>query len=95
MFEWYRRAFCCLAYLQDVQVTNQEQPLDSLIIEAELRDSAWFRRGWTLQELLAPRNVVFLSKEFIAIGYKGRRLYMGLAPCYLLFDMTVTVSQVT
>jgi len=30
--------------------------------------SRWFTRGWTLQELLAPREVVFLNKDWVEIG---------------------------
>ena len=34
------------------------------------RESEWFTRGWTLQELLAPRYVVFLSQNWRALGTK-------------------------
>jgi hypothetical protein len=33
--------------------------------------SRWFQRGWTLQELLAPRTVVFFAKDWEAIGTKA------------------------
>ncbi|KAF5344883.1 hypothetical protein D9758_011564 [Tetrapyrgos nigripes] len=35
---------------------------------SSFRGSKWFRRGWTLQELLAPEYVVFLDKDWIRIG---------------------------
>lgn len=45
MFRWYSQAEVCLAYLGDV-----DNPKDI----KQFRSSQWFRRGWTLQELLAP-----------------------------------------
>lgn len=38
--------------------------------ETEFRDSQWFCRGWTLQELLAPNVVIFFSKEWRVLGSK-------------------------
>ena len=32
--------------------------------------SEWFERGWTLQERLAPRNVIFASGDWVKIGTK-------------------------
>lgn len=62
MFRWYSNAEVCLAYLADV--SNAED-------EREFRCSEWFRRGWTLQELLAPQMVVFLSASWELVGHKG------------------------
>jgi hypothetical protein len=36
----------------------------------QFKDSRWFERGWTLQELIAPSKVVFLSKEWTRFGTK-------------------------
>jgi hypothetical protein len=38
--------------------------------EATFRDSRWFSRGWTLQELIAPAVVEFFSKEGTQLGDK-------------------------
>ena len=62
MFKWYRHAEVCLAYLVDVG--NSEDI-------AAFQRSEWFRRGWTLQELLAPRTIVFLTQRCEVIGHKG------------------------
>jgi hypothetical protein len=62
MFRWYSQAELCLAYLADVDKAEDEH---------SFRRSDWFRRGWTLQELLAPYTVVFLSQDWEVIGHKG------------------------
>ncbi|KAF2124638.1 hypothetical protein P153DRAFT_379275 [Dothidotthia symphoricarpi CBS 119687] len=59
MFKWYRSATVCLVYLADVNV-----------FEREFVKSRWFRRGWTLQELIAPRDVVFFDCGWVQGGTK-------------------------
>ena len=66
MFEWYRNAEVCLAYLADVKTVGDK---------SGFRRSDWFKRGWTLQELLAPRTVVFLTQTWEVIGNKGGLAY--------------------
>lgn len=62
MFKWYERARLCYAYLSDVDgKLNQPEQLER---------SAWFTRGWTLQELLAPRIVIFFDRHWSDIGSK-------------------------
>lgn len=36
------------------------------------RNSDWHTRGWTLQELLAPQNVIFYDKDWSFIGKKEK-----------------------
>ncbi|KAI1407251.1 HET-domain-containing protein [Hypoxylon sp. FL1857] len=55
MYNWYRHSEVCYAYLADVPLRP-------------FRDSKWFRRGWTLQELIAPRRLVFYSNSWENIG---------------------------
>ena len=38
--------------------------------ESAFKASGWFERGWTLQELLAPRSVEFFSRERKRLGDK-------------------------
>lgn len=64
MFDWYRKAEVCLAYLVDA---DSDTAQGGRLFEK----SEWFERGWTLQELLAPKTVVFLSKSWEVIGNKG------------------------
>ena len=62
MFKWYRNADRCYVYLSDV-------PIADVDLQA-FRRSRWFTRGWTLQELLAPRTVEFFSQNGQKIGDK-------------------------
>ncbi|KAH7070472.1 heterokaryon incompatibility protein-domain-containing protein [Paraphoma chrysanthemicola] len=61
MFAWYQNAAVCYAFLSDVHHDRRSIALSA---------SKWFTRGWTLQELLAPRRVVFYSSEWKALGSK-------------------------
>lgn len=65
MFEWYSDADVCYAYLSDVP--DDEDPR---LPDSEFRDSRWHRRGWTLQELIAPERVIFLSRTWRFLGTK-------------------------
>ncbi|ERF76508.1 hypothetical protein EPUS_06171 [Endocarpon pusillum Z07020] len=70
MYIWYERAVVCYAYLFDVHhLTLYEEEEEGF--ETALRRSRWFTRGWCLQELLAPRTVVFFSSEWTKIGTKA------------------------
>ena len=62
MFEWYYRATVCYAYLYDVP------DLKSLDPKQSNQKSVWFERGWTLQELLAPRNMEFYAQGWNLMG---------------------------
>jgi hypothetical protein len=67
MFRWYQMAEVCYAYLDDVQIflepgVNGVLLSDERFSEDELARSRWFTRGWTLQELVAPNEVVFYGK---------------------------------
>lgn len=46
------------------------QKLESPDILSQFANSAWFTRGWTLQELLAPVNLTFYDCHWIALGTK-------------------------
>ncbi|OSC99316.1 hypothetical protein PYCCODRAFT_1479994 [Trametes coccinea BRFM310] len=65
MYEWYRAADVCYAYLADV--SDDDKPT---LPGSQFRGSRWHTRGWTLQELVAPRRVVFLSCSWRVIGTK-------------------------
>ncbi|KAK7462442.1 hypothetical protein VKT23_008041 [Stygiomarasmius scandens] len=67
MYQYYEDSVVCYAYLPDVLAGE-----DPRAIESSFRNSRWFKRGWTLQELLAPPYVVFLDQEWTEIGTKWR-----------------------
>ena len=52
MFSWYRLSALTMVHLADVSDTGR------------LTSSEWFKRGWTLQELLAPRTVLFFTRDW-------------------------------
>lgn len=66
MYTWYAHASICLAYLQDVE--SAEDPAAE---NSSFRNSRWFKRGWTLQELIAPRKVILLDKNWDTIGTRA------------------------
>ncbi|KAI1612607.1 hypothetical protein EDD36DRAFT_418770 [Exophiala viscosa] len=61
MFKWYRRAERCYAYLYDV-LPRGDLPFSDWM--QSFRCSEWFERGWTLQELLAPRELIFVCRSW-------------------------------
>ena len=52
MFSWYRLSSVTIVYLSDV--TDEES----------FKNSVWFTRGWTLQELIAPELIWFYMKDW-------------------------------
>ena len=65
MYSWYARAIVCYAYLADVPADEDHAKDHSCF-----RESRWFTRGWTLQELIAPLHVEFLAQDWTVIGTK-------------------------
>jgi Heterokaryon incompatibility protein (HET) len=61
MFRWYGTAVKCFVYLSDVSMHDYESTFSK---------SRWFKRGWTLQELIAPASVEFFSCEGELLGDK-------------------------
>jgi hypothetical protein len=70
MFRWYRDAVKCYVYLSDVLVHNDDNAQTQRTWESAFRNSRWFTRGWTLQELIAPASVEFFSQERKHLGDK-------------------------
>jgi hypothetical protein len=67
MFRWYQNAVVCYAFLSDVPSCA-----DVSAVELNLAKSRWFTRGWTLQELIAPANLIFFSKDWHPLGTKSQ-----------------------
>ncbi|KAH7016535.1 P-loop containing nucleoside triphosphate hydrolase protein, partial [Microdochium trichocladiopsis] len=74
MFCWYRDANHCYVFLTDVHKSssdNDDHRLSQGQWKTAFRSSRWLTRGWTLQELIAPRSVKFFSAEGKALGDKN------------------------
>jgi tetratricopeptide (TPR) repeat protein len=71
MFQWYKNATRCYVFLSDVSVSTATERVQRSDWEASFRNSVWFTRGWTLQELIAPVSVDFFSCEGHPIGDKA------------------------
>ncbi|KAJ4223308.1 hypothetical protein NW759_005943 [Fusarium solani] len=73
MYKWYGDSTVCYAYLSDVHPISDDDVFSN---------SRWFKRGWTLQELLAPGCVKFFDSAWIIIGQKSaeKRLSKGFEP---------------
>ncbi|KAH7111831.1 heterokaryon incompatibility protein-domain-containing protein [Dendryphion nanum] len=69
MYTWYRNAEVCYAYLSDVFYTaSNTQGFSTL---QGFKESRWFTRGWTLQELLAPGRLLFFDRDWQTVGSKA------------------------
>jgi hypothetical protein len=58
MFIWYKNAEVCYVYFSDVHGKAFACTL------SVFRRIKWFKRGWTLQELLTPIRLLFYSQEW-------------------------------
>ncbi|KAH9935226.1 HET-domain-containing protein [Epithele typhae] len=65
MFRYYALSQACYVYLSDVS-----SKCDLGSESSEFWESRWYRRGWTLQELIAPRFLVFLARDWTVLGTK-------------------------
>jgi hypothetical protein len=70
MFQWYKAATVCFAYLSDLLPPPAHSSCDASVAGEELRPCRWFTRGWTLQELIAPKNVLFFDQAWNLRGTK-------------------------
>jgi hypothetical protein len=64
MYRWYENADICYAFLSDVSSATYRA--------GSLSCSRWFTRGWTLQELIAPKEVIFFSSNWKRLSTKTR-----------------------
>ena len=72
MFRWYKKATRCYVYLSDVSLSIDERnELTIHTCESAFRQSRWFTRGWTLQELIAPGVVEFFTSDGTKLGDKS------------------------
>ncbi|KAI6100818.1 heterokaryon incompatibility protein-domain-containing protein [Pisolithus croceorrhizus] len=70
MYRWYQDAQVCYAYLNDVTESTFPTERDSRTYHKSHGWPEWFMRGWTLQELIAPKRLEFFNKDWAPIGNK-------------------------
>lgn len=68
MYAWYPNSQICYALLEDVP------PLNGRFHNDDFRSARWFKRGWCLQELIAPAKIESYASNWTEIGSK-RSLY--------------------
>ena len=66
MYRWYQDSATCYAYLADVS-----NDVDAEMQKRKFRESRWFRRGWTLQELIAPATLKFYGDQWCSRGQEA------------------------
>ncbi|KAM3489527.1 hypothetical protein MY3957_007197 [Beauveria namnaoensis] len=76
MFRWYRDAERCYVYMADVSHASVSNEQEIAPWGMSFQKSRWFTRGWTLQELIAPKVVEFYSKEGTFLGDKQSLEYI-------------------
>ncbi|KAF8838528.1 hypothetical protein BDN67DRAFT_982443 [Paxillus ammoniavirescens] len=60
MYQWYKDASVCIVHLARSSSIK------------DFPNEPWFKRGWTLQELLAPRKMRFYGRDWIPICLESR-----------------------
>ncbi|KAL6924011.1 hypothetical protein ACHAP8_007333 [Fusarium lateritium] len=70
MFRWYKQATVCFAHLDDLLPSVEKE----IVAFDRLNSCRWFTRGWTLQELIGPKNLEFYD---YAWNYVGRKTDIG------------------
>ncbi|TLD09674.1 hypothetical protein PspLS_11399 [Pyricularia sp. CBS 133598] len=67
MFRWYDMGEVCFVYLSDLVATKQKR----VKVLDKISTCRWFTRGWTLQELIAPKLVEFYDANWQLVGTKA------------------------
>lgn len=61
MYRWYQKSKLCIVYLEDLEPGG------------ELNQCRWFKRGWTLQELVAPSKASFYAGNWDLLGERSNK----------------------
>ena len=70
MYRWYENSRICYAYLHDLSGSSFPIAADDEMYPNFKGWPEWFSRGWTLQEMIAPRDLQFFNKDWHPIGDK-------------------------
>jgi hypothetical protein len=81
MYRWYRLSTICYALLSDIRRIDLDTTLSDIYDsdsdldgDVHFKESRWFTRGWTLQELLAPCHIEFYAADWSRLGTKTQLL---------------------
>ncbi|KAF2636584.1 HET-domain-containing protein [Massarina eburnea CBS 473.64] len=66
MYRWYRQSAVCVVFLDDIGYSWDDDPLAYV-----LQQTRWIKRGWTLQELIAPHTLEFVDPGWTFIATKS------------------------
>lgn len=88
MFKWYKNSRTCYVYLADIPPASEANYQTR---HTRFKKSEWWQRGWTLQELLAPRHLEFYDSSWTRFGARHELLktvesISGIESKYLLGD---------
>lgn len=65
MFQWYKNAAICYVYLSDLEAGHISTDRGGWTSRKNaLSGCKWFSRGWTLQELLVPKTLLFFDAQW-------------------------------
>lgn len=92
MWSWYSQATHCIAHLKDVRSFTSGGGQEGVLFD--FRKSEWFERGWTLQELLAPQCVVFVTHNWEVIGRKSPDDHACTVTSTILNDVVAEVTGI-
>jgi hypothetical protein len=87
MYWYYQRAEVCYVFVLDLP--------RSASVQDALQNCRWVKRGWTLQELIAPENLVFFDQEWNIRGTKEELVddlsrITGINPSVLLHKRSLS-----
>jgi hypothetical protein len=96
MYNWYKYSDVCYVYLVDVPSASDADAESRM---KAFRESQWWTRGWTLQELLAPNYVEFYDCEWGKVGSKNNLLdtiteITGVSSLYLRKPWSISDASV-
>lgn len=71
MFSWYKSASTCYVCLEDVRISKIDKIWLDKDRDARWKDTIlqvkrarWLKRGWTLQEFIASKTVIFYDYDW-------------------------------
>jgi hypothetical protein len=104
VWKWYQRSSYCVVFLDDSAPADTVREgwggfyCDPSFLENNLHRSRWITRGWTLQELIAPRNVGFYDSTWRYVCDKRDKLGLieeiTTIPQYVLSTGDVSQSSI-